>query len=96
MQVSNWAAAAAVEWAVVGEGGTTVVHSRILAWHMVDAAAGCTGHLMVVVLEREGWHMAEMEGQSSRVHCMGRVLHDAEEGDGGGGVDVADGGSGSS
>lgn len=101
MQAPNWAAAAAVESAVLGEGGTTAVHSRILEWHTVDAvAAGCTGHLMVVALKKGGWHMAEKEAQNSRVHCMGKVLHDAE-GRGGGGaaaavVVVADGCSGSS
>lgn len=76
----NWAAAAAVvvESAVLGKRGTTAVHSRILEWRTVDAAAGCTGHLMAVVLKRGGWHMAEKEGQSSGEQCMGRVLHDAE------------------
>lgn len=94
MQAPNWAAAAAVESAVLGECGTTAVHSRILEWHMVDAAAaGCTGHLMVVVLTREGWHM---EGQNSWVHCTGMVLHDAEGGGGGAAAAVADGCSGSS
>lgn len=95
MQAPNWAAAAAaVGRAVLGECGTTAVHSRILEWHMVvDAAGGCTEHLMVVVSKRGGWHMAEKEGQSSREHYMGRVLHDAE---GGGAAAVADGCSDSS
>lgn len=79
-------------WAVVVVAavvlGMTAVHSRILEWHMADAAAvGCTGHLMVgvgvvVVLRWGGWRMPEKEGQSWREHCMERVLHDAEGGDG--------------
>lgn len=81
-------AAAAAASAVLGERGMTAVHSRILEWHTVDGAAGCTGHWMVVVvvLKRGGWHM------SWREQCMERVLHDAE-----GGAAAADGGcSGSS
>lgn len=88
-QAPNWAvAAAAAASAVLGERGMTAVHSRILEWHTVDGAAGCTGHWMVVVvvLKRGGWHM------SWREQCMERVLHDAE-----GGAAAADGGcSGSS
>lgn len=96
-QAPNWAAAAAVvESAVRGESGTTAAHSRILEWHTVNvAAAGCTGHLMAVVLKRGGWRMAEKEEQSSREHCTVRVLHDAEGG-GGGAAAVAVGGRGSS
>lgn len=79
----------------------TAVHSRILDWHTVATAAvaaaagmavGCSGHLMVVVLKRGVWHMAQEEEQN--LLCMGRVLHDAER-DGGGGA-AADGCSGSS
>lgn len=100
VQEPNWAAA--VESAVPGERGMTAVHSKILEGHMADAAAaaagmavGCSGHLMVVVLKRGGWHMAETEEQSLREHNMGRVLHDAERG-GGGGAAAADGCRGSS
>ncbi len=59
-------AVAAVERAVLGESGKTAVHSKILEWRKVNAAAvgGCTGHLTAVVLKRKGWHMAEKEGQS--------------------------------
>ncbi len=55
-----------VERAVLGESGKTAVHSKILEWRKVNAAAvgGCTGHLTAVVLKRKGWHMAEKEGQS--------------------------------
>lgn len=95
VQAPNWAAV------VLGELGMTAVHSRILEWHMVAAAAvaaagmavGCSGHLMMVVVvpKRGGWHMAEKEEQN--LHCMRRVLHDAERG----GAAAADGGcSGSS
>lgn len=49
-QAPKWAAAApAVGRAVLEECGMTAVHSTILEWHMVDAAGGCTEHLMVVV-----------------------------------------------
>lgn len=99
VQEPNWAAA--VESAVPGERGMTAVHSKILEGHMADAAAaaagmavGCSGHLMVVVLKRGGWHMAETEEQSLREHSMGRVLHDAERG--GGAAAAADGCPGSS
>lgn len=61
---------------------------------MMDAAAACTGHLMVVVLKRGGLHMAETMELSSREHYKGRRrLHVAE---GGGGVAAVDGYSGSS
>lgn len=92
-QAPNWAVVVVVVVvgvvAAVGSVvlGMTAVHSKILEWHMADAAAaGCTGHLMVgvvvVVLRWGGWHMPEKEGQSWREHCMERVLHDAEGGDG--------------
>lgn len=95
-QAPNWAAAAAavVGRAALGECGMTVVHSRILEWHMADVAGGCTGYLRVVVWKREGLHMAEKKGQSSREHYMGRVQDDGEGG--GGAAAVADGCSGSS
>lgn len=66
-QAPNWAAAAAA--VALQEHGTTDVHSKILEWHTVEDAAagmavGCTGHLMVEVLRRGGWCMAEKEGQN--------------------------------
>lgn len=86
VQAPNWGAAAA-ERAVLllGEHGMPAVYSRILEWHMEDAAAaaaagmivGCSGHLMAAVLEVD---MAEKEVQSSGEHCMRRVLHGAERG----------------
>lgn len=98
VQAPNWAAAVA-EGAALQEHGTTAVHSKILEWHTAgDAAAGmavgCTGHLMVEVLRRGGWCMAEKEGQSYGERCIGRVLHGAEGG--AAAVVVADGCSGSS
>lgn len=66
----------------------------------MDAAAGmavgCTGCLMVEVLKKGGWHMAEKEGQTSGEHCTGRVLHGAERGDGAAAAAAADGCSDSS
>lgn len=86
MQAPNWAAAAP-NWAAAApaaEGvalqeqvhGMTAVYNKILGWHKVEEAAagmavGCTGHLMVEVLRRGGWCMAEKEEQS----CTGKVLH---------------------
>lgn len=64
----NWAAAAAA--AGIELGGHCTVHSKILEWRMVDPAlaavgmaVGCTGHLMVEVLKRGAWRIAEQEGQ---------------------------------
>lgn len=99
-QAPNWAAVVAVaEGAALQESGTTAVHSKILEWHTVEDAAagmavGCTGHLMVEVLGRGGWRMAEQEGE----RCIGRVLHGAEGGAAAAAavVVVADGCSGSS
>ena len=99
VQAPNWGAAAA-ERAVLllGEHGMPAVYSRILEWHMEDAAAaaaaagmivGCSGHLMAAVLKVD---MAEKEAQSSGEHCMRRVLHAAERG----AAVAADGCSGSS
>lgn len=65
VQAPNWVAAAAE-----GECGMTAVHSMILEWHKVDAAAaagmavGYTAHLMVGGLKKEWRHMADREEQS--------------------------------
>lgn len=88
MQATTWAAAG-VGAAALEDYGTAAVHNKILVWHMLNEAVvvvvggGCTGRLMVVVLKRGGWRMAEKEGQNSWEHCTWRVLRDAEEEEGG-------------
>lgn len=58
---------------MLGERGTTVVHSRILEWRTAGGA-GCTGRLMVVAWKR--LHMVEKAGQSPGERCTGGVRRD--------------------